>query len=190
VRYKLRPMSSTNILKQELERKLGESPHVYAAQRAYVALMLDVIGRLLVAGSDSDEEIKRELAGFPEGFTIGFSVMGDSLAMRLRVRQGKLERLTGNLQPDLEIIFKHVSHAFMVFSFQESTPRAFANQRMITQGDPALAMRFTRCLNRVQALSLPRFVVERALKAVPTMSLGEKLSLGARLYLGVARSLV
>jgi len=77
----------------------------------------------------------------------------------------------------------------MVFSFQESTPRAFANQRMVTQGDPALAMRFTRCLNRVQAVSLPRFVVERALKAVPPISMGEKLSVGARLYAGVVRSL-
>jgi hypothetical protein len=182
-------MPSTNILKQELERKLGESSHVYAAQRAYVMLMLDVIGRLLVAGADSDDEIKRELAGFPEGLTIGFSVLGDSASMRLRVRQGKLELLTGNLQPDLEIIFKHISHAFMVFSFQESTPRAFANQRMLTQGDPALAMRFTRCLNRVQAVSLPRFIVQRALKAVPNMSIGEKLSVGARLYVGVARSL-
>ena len=183
-------MSSTNILKRELERKLGESPHVYAAQRAYVALMLDVIGRLLVAGGQCDEEIKRELAGFPDGLTIGFSVMGDSLAMRLRVRGGKLERLSGNLKPDLEIIFKHISHAFMVFSFQESTPRAFANQRMITQGDPSLAMRFTRCLNRVQALALPRFVVQRALKAVPSISIGDRLSIGARLYLGVTRSLV
>ena len=47
----LAPMSSPNILKQELERKLGESSHVYAAQRAYAALMLDIIGRLLVAGA-------------------------------------------------------------------------------------------------------------------------------------------
>lgn len=183
-------MSSPNILKQELERKLGESSHVYAAQRAYAALMLDIIGRLLVAGAESDEEIKRELTGFPEGLTIGFAVMGDSLSVRLRVRGGKLERLTGNLKPDLEIIFKHISHAFMVFSFQESTARAFANQRMITQGDPSLAMRFTRCLNRVQALALPRFLVERALKAVPAISIGEKLSIGAKLYLGVTRSLV
>jgi hypothetical protein len=87
------------------------------------------------------------------------------------------------------VIFKHVSHAFMVLSFQESTPTAFANQRILTHGDAALGMRFTRCLNRVQAVALPHFVAARALKAVPALPIAKKLALGAQLYAGVARGL-
>jgi hypothetical protein len=60
---------------------------------------------------------------------------------------------------------------------------------VITQGDSALAMRFTRCLNRVQGVALPNFVAARALKTLPPLSIGEKLSLGARLYTGVALGL-
>jgi SCP-2 sterol transfer family len=151
--------------------------------------MFDVLGRLLVAASTRDPEVKRELDGFPEGFTLGFSVLGDSASLRLRWHGARLTRLAGGEAADLDVIFKHVSHAFMVLSFQESTPSAFANQRLLTQGDAALAMRFTRCLNRVQAVTLPRFVAARALKAVPPLPLSQKLALGARLYAGVARGL-
>jgi hypothetical protein len=161
----------------------------YGAQHAYVALMFDVLGRLLIAASARDPEVKRELSGFPEDFTLGFSVLGDSASLRLHWRGERLTRLPGGEAADLDVIFKHVSHAFMVLSFQESTPTAFANQRVITQGDAALAMRFTRCLNRVQAVTLPRFVAARALKAVPPLPLTQKLALGAQLYAGVARGL-
>lgn len=181
MRYNGAPMAP-NILRQELSRRLAGGSHIYAAQRAYVALMLETIGRLLVAASATDPEVQREIAGFPEGLTLGFSILGDTLNLRLRYRNGRLEKLTGNLKPDVEIMFKHISHAFLVFSFQESTPRAFANQRMTTQGDAALNMRFTRCLNRMQAVSLPKFVAERALKAVPPMPITEKLALATKLY--------
>lgn len=171
-----------NVFRESLERSIAESTHVYAAQHAYVALLFGVSGRLLVAGSRSDAGIQRELSVFPEGLVVGFSIIGDSLKVRLRVRGGRLTRVTGNPKADLDVVFKHVRHAFMVLSFQESTPQAFANQRFITQGDAALAMRFTRCLNRVQAISLPKFVAARALKALPPMTFGEKLALSAKLY--------
>lgn len=171
------------------QRLLAQNLLFYSAQRAYVALMFDVLGRLLVAASASDPEVKRELAGFPENFTLGFSVLGDTASLRLRWRAGQLTRCAGGGPADLDVIFKHISHAFMVLSFQESTPSAFANQRILTHGDAALGMRFTRCLNRVQTVALPRFVAARALKAVPALPIAQKLALGAQLYAGVARGL-
>lgn len=163
----------------------SESRRFYALERAYLAAMLAVTGRLLVAASHSDREVQRELSSFPEGTVIGFSILGDSLRIRLRVQAGRLVLAPKTVQADLDIIFKHMHHAFMVLSFQESTPVAFARQRLVTQGDPALSMRFTRCLNRVQAVSLPRFVAARALKALPPLSLREKLVLAVRLYAGL-----
>lgn len=177
-----------NVFLEGLERRLAQSTHTYAAQRAYVRLLLGVSGRLLVAASHADTEIQGELSVFPEGLVVGFSVIGDSLSLRLRVRSGRLERISEAPRADLDVVFKHIRHAFMVLSFQESTPQAFANQRFITQGDSALAMRFTRCLNRVQAISLPDFVAARALKALPPMSLAEKLALSAKLYAHLPRS--
>jgi hypothetical protein len=65
------------------ERGLRVAALVYKTQRAYVAMMFDVLGRLLVAGSAADPVIQRELLGFPEGYTIGFAVLGEDLSLRV-----------------------------------------------------------------------------------------------------------
>jgi hypothetical protein len=171
-----------NALLELVGRRLAESSHLYAAQAAYVRVLLGVSERLLVAAARIDPEIQRELSAFPERFVIGFSVMGSDIKVRLRIERGQLERVDPRIPAQLDVIFKHVAHAFMVFSFQESTAQAFANQRFVTQGDAGLSMRFTRCLNRVQAVSLPDFIAARALKALPPITLGEKLVLSARLF--------
>jgi hypothetical protein len=180
---------AANVFKQELTQKLGEGTLSYAAQRAYVGSLLQVSGHLLVAASYADAEIQRELASMPEGLVIGFSILGDELSMRLRVQGGRLGRMPARHPADLDIIFKHVTHAFMVLSFQETTPQAFANQRFITQGDAALSMRFTRCLNRMQLVTLPALVTKRAFPNVPQPTLSEKLGVSAKLYANLARLL-
>lgn len=163
---------------------------LYKSQRAYVAAMFDVLGRLLVAGSAVDPEIRRELLGFPEGYTIGFAVLGDSLSLRIARRGDRFEPEPSSLaKPDLEIVFKHVAHAFALLSFQESTPTAFANDRMVSHGDVGLSMRFTRCLDRVQGIMLPDPVARLALKSLPQIPLGERLRLAAQITGGLLHSL-
>lgn len=159
----------------------------YAAQAAYVGFMLDTIARLLIAASTFDKPVRREVARMPEGLVLGFEVLGTDLKMRLRVKKGRLVRESPETRAEVNVVFKHIGHAFMVFSFQESTAEAFAHQRTVTEGDTGLTMRFVRCLDRVQAISMPVVLAERALKEVPEMSVREKLSLNARLFARIAR---
>ncbi len=85
--------------------------------------------------------------------------------------------------------FKHLSHAFLVFSFQESTAQAFAHDRMIADGDISYAIRLVRCLNKMESLILPKMVAELAVKEYPTeLGLKEKLTGAANIYLKVAQS--
>ena len=85
------------------------------------------------------------------------------------------------------IKFKHLEHAFLVLSFQEKTSVAFANDRMLVDGDISYAVRMTRILNRLEAFILPKIVAERAVKAYPhNLQLPEKLISAARIYLKVA----
>jgi hypothetical protein len=179
-----------NVFKQELAQKLGAGALGYAAQRAYVAALLELSSHLLVAASYADPEVQRELAGMPEGLVIGFSVLGDEVALRLACKGGRLVRMPRSHPADLDIIFKHIRHAFMVLSFQETTPQAFANQRFITQGDAALSMRFTRCLNRMQLITLPAPITQRAFAGVAPPPLREKLGVSAKIYLNLVRSLL
>ncbi|WP_122901597.1 hypothetical protein [Acinetobacter sp. B51(2017)] len=162
-----------------------------ALQQIYVKLMMDVIGRGLVMASQVDQEIQSEISKFPSGFVLSMSVFPQGPAFVARVTQStELELLTDYAaKPDLTIQFKHLSHAFLVFSFQESTAQAFANDRMVADGDLSYAIRLVRCLNKMEALILPKLLAELAVKQYPqSLSLKQKLSGAAHIYLKVAQS--
>ena len=156
----------------------------YSLQRAYVRCMLWLIGRLLQAASVVDEEVMREVRSLPHGFSFMMRVRSGSAAMALVKRGERLMAVPARKipHPALSFEFKHVAHAFLVLSFQESTPRAFANDRLSVDGEYPSAMKMLRALNRMQALVLPRFIAVRALKSCPPLGLGQKLRLAARIY--------
>jgi len=162
-----------------------------ALELAYVKLMMDVIGRGLVMASQVDDEIQQEVSKFPVGFCLSMKVFPHGPAFIAKVTaQRHLELVQAATQkPDLTITFKHLHHAFLVFSFQESTAQAFANDRMVADGDVSNAIRLVRCLNKMEALILPKLVAELAVKEYPQqLSLKEKLSGAANIYLKIAQS--
>ena len=160
----------------------------YGVQRVYVATLLGLLGELLEAASTTDPALRAELRGFPEGTVIGLSVLGGPTPLRVRKVGDRLVRLERDDPAvcDLELVFKHVTHAFLVLTFQEGTARAYARSRLVLHGDPALAMRFVRCLNRLEGVVLPRFVARRALKTLPRLPWTEKVAVAARVYGRVA----
>lgn len=162
-----------------------------ALQQAYVKLMMDVIGRGLVMASQVDEEIKKEVAQFPANFSLSMKVFPHGPAFIARVTEEKQLELMKSMDtaPDLTITFKHLHHAFLVFSFQESTSQAFAHDRMIADGDISYAIRLVRCLNKMEALILPKMVAQLAVKEYPSnLSLKEKLTEASSIYLKIAQS--
>lgn len=160
------------------------------SQRAFVRSMFDLLGRLLAAASQVDPVVQHELAGFPEGYSVVFSVLGESVGVRVARRGSRfvVVREPGEQKADLQISFKHLAHAFALLSFQESTPRAFARGRLTTDGDLALTMRFVRCLDRTQGVILPDVIAARALKSLPRIPLPERLRLSVLVSAGLVRS--
>lgn len=160
-----------------------------AAQTALVRTMLPLLGGLIEAGSEVDPVVTREVESLPEGLVFGMSVFGSDLGMRMQKRGSRLVLLDPAKapRPQLDIVFKHLGLAFLVVSFQESTALAFARGRMVVHGDTALAMRITRCMDRMEAVTLPGLVAERALKSVPLMDPRERLPLAAKYYAAAAR---
>lgn len=157
-------------------------------ERRYVALMMGVVGRGLVAASQVDDVIRQEVSAFPEGFVMQMKVMPKGADFTVQVQaDGRLRLLQNHAgKPDLCARFKHLSHAFLVLSFQEGTARAFANDRLYVDGDVSQAIRLVRCLTRMEVLILPRLVAERAVKRYPAIGLAQKLSLATRIYGRVA----
>lgn len=163
------------------------------AQRAYVALMMEIIGRGLTSASAIDPEIHHETQGFPAGFILQMTVFPSGPSFTAQAQADGSLKLLSDFQgkPNLTVKFKHISHAFIVFSFQEGTARAFANDRMIADGDVAYAIRLVRCLNKMEALILPKIVANLAVKQYPdSLGLSEKISTASKIYLKVAQSFI
>ncbi len=160
----------------------------------YVALMMRVVGWGLRAMSQVDPVIRAEAAGFPEGTIIEMTVAPDGPGMVLeRLPSGKLAYLgtRPERRPDLSVRFKHLDLAFAVLSFTESTPTAFARARMVVDGDVSGGVRLVRCLYRLEALLLPKFIARRGMKRYPRdLSLGQKLGMNLRIYGRMAADLV
>lgn len=164
----------------------------YQAQKAYVTTMMKVVGGGLAAASRVDDSVQKEFAALPEGFQVCMTVHPSGPSFYLRVgKNGVADVITAPTgKPDLTIRFKHLTHAFLVFSFQEGTAQAFANDRMIADGSVSHAIRLVRCLNKMETLILPRLVAERAVKRYDAIPLTEKLTKAARIYGLVAKSLI
>lgn len=169
-------------------------PLALQARRQYVQLMLQVVGRSLEAISELDETVRREVEGLPDGLLFEMTTMpkGPGLVVE-KLPGGRLRYLgeKADREPQLSIRFKHIAHAFLVLSFQEKTAEAFANDRMLVDGDIGYALRMTRVLNRLESFILPRLLAERAVKEYPAnLGLPEKVLQGARIYLRTATNLL
>ncbi|MDP2228551.1 MAG: hypothetical protein Q8J78_13865 [Moraxellaceae bacterium] len=162
-------------------------------ERGYVALMMGVVGRGLVSTSQTDEVVRREIAALPPGYVFQMMVMPAGPSFTAQVQDDGSLRLLKDFagKPDLCVRFKHMTHAFLVLSFQEGTARAFANDRIYVDGELSHAIRMVRCLSRMETLILPKLIAERAVKRYPAaLGIGSKLSAAARIYARVATNLV
>ncbi|EDY86780.1 conserved hypothetical protein [gamma proteobacterium HTCC5015] len=161
-------------------------------EKAYVTTMMTIVGRALISASQYDDEVRREIAGMPTGYVLSMTVMPSGPGFTLRAeKDGSLTWLSNDTPADLTIRFKHLEHAFMVFSFQESTSRAFANDRMIADGEVSQAIRLVRCLNKLESIILPKVVAKLAVKRYPEkLAVGEKFSKALRIYAGVTQQIV
>lgn len=163
--------------------------------RLYVALMMQIVGRGLVAASRCDGVMRKELVALPPGYRIAMTVDPDGPGFMVEAADdGRLRLASGRMgatgAAHLTIRFKHIAHAFLVMSFQEGTAQAFANDRMVADGDVAIATRLVRCLNRMESIILPAFIARRAVKRYTPTPLLHKLGLALRIYAGAALTLL
>jgi len=161
-------------------------------QFTYVQIMTWLIGRLLESASQVDKKVRDELTGLPDSFVFSMGSLPDGpLFVMQKLADGSLYCLRRNdtAKADLIISFKHVKLAFLVFAFQESTARSFANERILLDGEINHGMIIVRCLDRMESLVLPKFIAKRALKRYPTISLQEKLGLAFKIYLHLVMGL-
>ncbi len=162
-----------------------QSKIITLGKRLYVTVMMEVIGRAMDAASQEDDVINREIASFPADFIFEMKVINGPGIVLHKTAENRFQYLgtTPPRKPDLSIQFKHLTHAFMVLSFQEGTARSFANDRIVVDGDVSAAIRIVRCLDRLEVLILPKLLAQLGVKQYPrNLSLLAKVTGGARIY--------
>jgi hypothetical protein len=170
----------------------GRPGFAYRAQRFYVGVMMWLVGRLLQASSAVDPVVRGEVSQLPAGFTFAMRVRPGrpGFAMGEKDGQLRLQSLDKTEPLHLSFDFKHCTHAFLVLGFIEGTATSFARDRMSVDGNLGAGMKIVRCLNRMEAIVLPKFIARRAIKAYPEIGFGEKLMAAARIYLRLLIQLV
>lgn len=165
-------------------------PMALQARRLYVDMMFQIMGQALQAISEVDREVQSEARALPNGFIFEMMVMPAGPNMIIEhLGAGGLKFHSGEppRPVNVSIQFKHIAHAFLVLSFQEKTSVAFANDRMLVNGDVSYAVRMTRILNRLEVFILPKLVAGRAVKEYPpNLKLPAKVISAAQIYLKVA----
>jgi hypothetical protein len=165
---------------------------VASVQRFYVNIMIWLVGRLLEAASKVDKKIQEEIEALPSAFAFSMGVLPrgpEFIVQKQASGTFYCQRKNDAIPADLVISFKHVKHAFLVLSFQESTARSFANDRMLLDGEINLAMIVVRCLDRMESLVLPKMIAQRAVKRYPSISFLDKSWLAIKIYLQLVAGL-
>ncbi len=149
--------------------------------------MMRIVGRGLAIASRVDSDIAYELKHLPAEMKIAMRVYPNGPCCLLQHTGSDLSYLGvhDSCEADMEIIFKHLQHAWLLYTFQEDTPTAFARNRIVLDGEVHHATVFNRCLSRLMILILPRLLAERAVKRYPVIALRDKFSLATAIYLRI-----
>jgi len=143
-------------------------------KRAYIAIMLWVVGRAIQVAARVDKDVKKEFADLRDDFMFYLGVYPHGPYMVVgKNEKGKVKFM--GMKPEgkpitLKMNIKTVDAAFLVFSFQESTAVAFARERFFVDGDLPDSLAVVRVLNLVETYLLPKVITKLAVKRYPKWS--------------------
>lgn len=145
------------------------------------------LGRGFQAAAALDDEIKKEIAFWPDGFTIMMKVKPFGPCMVMIKKNGLLKYAGGAARPDADLIisFKNLESGFMVLTGMMGTPQAYCEHRTSVKGNLAEAMRLIRCLENVLAYLFPEILSKRLLKRVPNLTPKRLLNRGIIYAIGI-----
>jgi hypothetical protein len=130
------------------------------------------MGRAVAAAARMDAGVREEFDALAEGFTFALRVLPNGPCLVVgKDPEGRPRHLGGfakGMDIDLDLQIKHTAAATLLFTFQESTAKSFAHDRILVAGSLGCAMNVVRILDRVETLLLPRPIARLAVKRVPT----------------------
>ena len=143
-------------------------------KKIYVAVMLWIVGRAIQAASRVDKEVKEEFVRLSDDFLMHLHVLPSGPGMIVgKDKDGKVKYMGWNPKGKnitLDMKIKNIEAAILMFTFQESTCVASANNRLAVSGAVPETMAFIRILNIVETYLLPKIITSLAVKRYPKWS--------------------
>jgi len=147
-------------------------------KRDYLSLMMWFMGRAIQTAAAMDQAVKKEFGELPERFTFCLSVMPAGPHMIIGKSKRGIVHYLG-WEPEgkdisLKMKIKNIEAAILIFTFQESTAVATAQDRLIVDGEVSHACAIVRILDVVEVYLLPKFIAKLAVKRYPAQFSGGK----------------
>lgn len=145
-------------------------------KRWAVKISMVAMGRALQKASRIDPTVVQEIAAWPDGFALMMHVCPQGPTVGWIKRNQRLRYVGGAMKrADIEIHYKNIECAFLLFAGLIGPDQAYAEHRLAVRGDLTLAMSLMRCIRLVLAYLFPRPLSRRLLKRVPPMGLRRQM---------------
>jgi hypothetical protein len=143
-------------------------------KKIYVAVMLWIVGRAIQAAYRVDKEVKEEFDRLSDDFLMHLHVLPSGPGMIVgKDKKGSVKYMGWNAagkKITLDMKVKNIEAAILMFTFQESTCVASANNRLAVSGAVPDTLAFIRILNIVETYLLPKIITSLAVKRYPKWS--------------------
>lgn len=143
-------------------------------KRIYVSIMLFVFGRAFQAAAKSDPSAKKEFESMPDDFMLDLCVEPNGPHMLVgKDEKGRIRYYGWNPEGKKVTLYmkiKNLDAAILMFTFQESSCVATARDRLIVDGELAVACGVLRIMDLLEVLLLPKIVAKLGVKRYPKWS--------------------
>ncbi len=142
-------------------------PSFSGIKKIYCSIIMLVLGWFIPNIACRKESVRDEVRAFPNDFTCRLGVWPDGPSVSFLRKGDRLVKFKpGSITKgaDLSVMLKSIDAAWLMFTFQESTCTAEANNRLIAEGELPHVCTFIRLMDKVEILLLPRFIAKRAVK--------------------------
>lgn len=131
----------------------------------YCSIVMAVLGWFIPHVAYRKKSVQEEVACFPENFTFRFAIWPDKSSVAFKRIGTKLKKIRPDEgDADLTVYLKSLEAAWLLLSFQESTCRSEANDRLFVKGELPHSCTFIRLMDKVEILLLPKFLAKKAVK--------------------------
>ena len=119
-----------------------------------------------------DDNVKKEIDSWKDGFSFTVDTGEKGVKLTLKKENGKIIRVKEFKNADIEIVFKSLDVAFLMFTGRLGVSKAYAEHRFTLKGEIGEAMSIVRCMDIVEAYLFPEIITRNILKSQPNKKIG------------------